>query len=98
MFLHSKPPSTAYAYAECKIGFDELKSGKRKYDALVIPGGLFSTNGVLRNDNDLSDVLIKYWTNDEKVDILLFDSGIALIYNMLISDIKMPRIPEIEDD
>lgn len=48
--MASSPPSTIIGYADCNTGFGKVLNGNLDFDRLIIPGGLFSTNGVLRND------------------------------------------------
>ena len=63
--------TTPYALINCSIGFDSVQD--ENFDAIIVPGGLFSTNGVLRNDNELIELL-----NKSKVSGLL-DSGVDLL-------------------
>lgn len=55
MFLFSNRKTTPFAYSLCQKGFDKIKP--EDYDFLIVLGGLFSTNGVLRNDNNLVEML-----------------------------------------
>uniref|UniRef100_A0A6B2L3K9 DJ-1/PfpI domain-containing protein n=1 Tax=Arcella intermedia TaxID=1963864 RepID=A0A6B2L3K9_9EUKA len=54
VFLHSSPPANVLAYAQCDYGFDKDFS---IFDLIIVPGGLFSTGGVLRNDPLLPSIL-----------------------------------------
>lgn len=74
VFLFSDPPTTPVARIKCSKGFNEIVQGS--YDAIVVAGGLFSSNGVLRNDGEIVDLLKK-----SKV-VGLFGTGVDLLLPM----------------
>jgi len=61
VILHSDPPARPLSIALCSHSYGEVLSGQLRIDTLIVPGGLFSTGGVLRNDGELSGLLHSYY-------------------------------------
>jgi len=57
IFLFSEPPVLPKSWANCTLPFSEVED--TPHDGIIVPGGLFSTHGVLRNDGDLTTILNK---------------------------------------
>lgn len=99
VFLMSTPPSTAAAYANCQIGFDQVISGKYKFDIIDVPGGLFSTNGVLRNDDSFVQMIKSYSKSSADKQLILRGSAIELLLvSGLPNSFDVPLVYEIADD
>ena len=91
VFLFSNPPTTPYAYVLCQKGFDSIS--ENDFDVLIVPGGLFSTNGVLRNDNNIVELL-----NKSKLSGLT-GSGVDLLLPIHeIINQKVVKADDVEND
>jgi putative intracellular protease/amidase len=57
VYLFTEPPTQPLHVAYCSHGLDEAVASS--YDVLLTPGGLLSTNGVLRNDGSAPSLLME---------------------------------------
>lgn len=91
VFLFSNPPTTPYAYVLCQKGFDSIS--ENDFDVLIVSGGLFSTNGVLRNDNNIVELLKKSKLSG------LTGSGVDLLLPLheIINE-KVVKADDVEND
>lgn len=91
IFLFSDPPTTPIAYVTCNKGFDNITNDE--FDAIIVPDGLFSTNGVLRNDNQFIEIL----KNSKLVGLM--GSGVDLLLPMeKIIKKTVIKVSEVESD
>jgi len=84
VYLFSEPPVRPISIAQCTTSFAD--AGKLNLNLLLVPGGLFSTNGVLRNDGDLPGLIHSVYSKGQAV--AMIDSGVEVL---MPPDTGIPR-------
>lgn len=97
VYLFSDPPTIPTHVVKCSVGFDEVLSGLSPTDALIIPGGLFSTGGVLRNDLQLLDSIASF-VSQKKLVIFTGTGAQVFIAAQIAPSIRVPAIPYVIQD
>eukprot|EP01125_Pyxidicula_operculata_P012735 TRINITY_DN4195_c0_g1_i4.p1 TRINITY_DN4195_c0_g1~~TRINITY_DN4195_c0_g1_i4.p1 ORF type:complete len:414 (-),score=76.18 TRINITY_DN4195_c0_g1_i4:1417-2658(-) len=65
VYLHTEPPALVTHLAMCQHGFNDVLDGALNLDMIAVPGGLFSTGGVLRNDGDFAKLLNQFYIQNK---------------------------------
>eukprot|EP00128_Syssomonas_multiformis_P011259 Colp12_sorted_trinity150504_noHs@6481 len=85
LFAMTDPPSSVASSIKCNTGLDKARGVT--YDVLIVVGGLFSTNGVLRNDGDLQALLKQHQGMT-----LLFGSAADLL--LVVTDFESASVAD----
>ncbi|KAL4435811.1 hypothetical protein ABPG74_015779 [Tetrahymena malaccensis] len=100
IFTFSYPPTQPLKKIICDYSYEEIIQKKISFDNLIIPGGLFSTNAVLRNDDGFLDFLNQ--TIQQKSKQTLFSSsGLDLLLPLKLkypNNELVQRIEEVPED
>ena len=93
LFTMTTPPSAPSKLVKCDIGFDVLQDIFNA-DTIIVPGGVFASHGVLRNDADFMECISNVTRSSPDFDVLGIMGSSA---DVLISQFHASSIAGLQD-